>query len=87
MLKFSNEEELESRVTAIAVRNREADIIEDAINTVEKLFMATPAECHRDLVLLAEALTDLKVIKEKITPEEGFEMIYKLYRRESLENG
>ena len=85
MLQFSNEE-LESRVTAITIRNTEADVIEDAINTVEKLFMATPAECHRDLVLLAEALTDLRIIKDKIKPEEGFEKIYSLYRRES-ENG
>ena len=85
MLQFSNEE-LESRVTAITIRNTEADVIEDAINTVEKLFMATPAECHRDLVLLAEALTDLRIIKDKIQPEEGFEKIYSLYRREN-ENG
>lgn len=87
MLQFSNKEELESCVTAITIRNTEADVIEDAINTVEKLFMATPAECHRDLVLLAEALTDLRIIKDKIKPEEGFEMVYNLYRKENLENG
>lgn len=83
--------ETESRVTAIVtaitVRNIDADVLDDAINTVEKLFMATPAECHRDLVLLAEALADLRLIKDKIKPEEGFEMIYSLYRRENLENG
>ena len=87
MIQFLNDTEAESRVTAITVRNTEADVIDDAVDIVEKLFMATPAECHRDLVLLAEALTDLRIIKDKIQPEEGFEKIYSLYRRENLENG
>lgn len=87
MLQFMSEAELESRVTSITLRNTEADAITDAIYTIEQLFNATPAECRKDLNLLAEALTDLRLIANKIEPEEGHEKIYNLYRRESKSNG
>lgn len=87
MLQFLSDEELESRVTSITIRYTEVDAIEDAIESLEQLFNATPAACRKDLDLLAEALTNLKIIREKIEDEEGYEMIYKLYRRETLENG
>lgn len=87
MLQYLNEEELESRVTSITMRNSEADAIEDAIYSLEQLFNATPAACRQDLDLLAEALASLKIISGKIEHEEGYEMIYNLYRREILKNG
>ena len=87
MLQFLSDEELESRVTSITMRNNEAKAIEEAIYSLEQLFKATPAACRQDLELLAEAITNLKIINEKIEPEEGFEMIYNLYRRETLNNG
>ena len=87
MLQFLSDAELESRVTSITMRNTEADAINDAIYSLEQLFNATPAACRQDLELLAEALASLKLINEKIEKEEGFEMLYKLYRRETLKNG
>lgn len=87
MLQFLSDAELESRVTSITLRNTEADAITDAIYTIEQLFNATPAACRRDLNLLAEALTDLRLIKDKIEPEEGYEKVYNLYRKEGLSNG
>lgn len=87
MLQFLSDKELESRVTSITLRNTEADAIENAIYALGQLFNATPAECHEDLTLLAEALADLNLINSKIEPEEGFEKVYKLHRRESLNNG
>ena len=81
MIQFLNE------VTSITMLNSQASAIEDAIETFEQLFKATPAACRQDLELLAEALTNLKIINAKIEHEEGFEMLYKLYRRETLENG
>lgn len=87
MFQFMSDEELESRVTSITMRNSEADAINDAIYNLEQLFNATPAACRQDLELLAEALASLKIISSKIEHEEGYEMLYKLYRRETLENG
>lgn len=87
MLQFLSDEELESRVTSIIMRYQEADAITDALYSLEQLFEATPAECRQDLELLAEAITNLKIINEKIEQEDGYEMIYKLYRREGLNNG
>lgn len=87
MLQFLNDAELESRITSITMLNSEASAIEDAIYSVEQLFNATPATCRQDIELLAETLTNLKIINSKIEHEEGFEMLYKLYRRENLNNG
>lgn len=87
MLQFLTDKELESRVTSITLRNTEADAIIDAIYTIEQLFNATPAECHKDLNLLAETLTDLRSINEKIESEEGYEKIYHLYGRGIINNG
>lgn len=87
MLQFLSDEELESRVTSITMLNSQAGAIEDALYSLEQLFKATPAECRQDLELLAEAIANLKTINEKIEHEEGFEMIYNLYRRETLNNG
>lgn len=87
MLQFLSDEELESRVTSITMRNAEADAIEDATYSLSQLFNSIPADCHQDLALLAEALADLYLIQAKIEPEEGFEKVYNLYRRESLNNG
>lgn len=86
MLQFLSDAELESRVTSITLRNTEADAITDAIYTIEQLFNATPADCHKDLNLLAEALTDLRLINDKIESEEGFEKVYYLYGR-GINNG
>ena len=82
MLQFLSDAELESRVTSITMRYQEAESINDAIESIEQLFNATPATCRKDLDLLAEALILLETIKEKIEKEEGYEMLYNLYRRE-----
>ena len=87
MLQFLSDAELESRVTSITMRYTEADAINDAIYSLEQLFNAVPAACRQDLELLAEALASLKIIKEKIEPEEGYEMLYNLYRKEKINNG
>ena len=71
-------EDLSTKFSCITLTNSAADTIEEAIYFLKKLFDAIPAEAESDLYLLSETLTNLKIVKNRIEDEEGYEKIYKL---------
>ena len=80
---------MEDPKKSILITNSAADTIEDAKDVIIQLFNATPAEAEADLYLFSETITNLKIIKNHIEDDEGYEKIYKLrpYKKERLNNG
>lgn len=73
---------MSDKITAITLTNTNADAINDALYTLEKLFDAVPGDAYMDLHILADAIAALKIVNNRIVDDEpGFEKLYQLEMR------